>query len=580
MLVPCLWAGPAAQDGGEAFVVDEVEVVGNQRLTARRILATLGVQPGESVEPRALNEGVHRLWEVLRVAATLETTTDADGRVQLRVEVTELRLPAEVRVVGARHFRGEHLGGLAWREPELGARLLSARYRDAGFLDCTVVASELEREDDRYVVLGVIEGLRAEAPRLHFFGNRRLSDAVLERTALAGDVESMPLAVLELYRERGYLDAKVDVLGPHGGQGAEWELALVVDEGRLYRASSCTAWRLSEGRPGGPLEDDLEHLPWLRPGDPLDARLLERLTNAVEYHYATHGHLEARASVELVFDVDVAAAEVLVGVDTGPAFRMRSVEVRGNESVPEAHILDELRDVRPGSTLDAEALESSVRRIRDSEKIAWCSYEVEETGDPELVDLVLWVSELRAPSFPRMLDLFEREEASRRFAELRWNPDATQPELPADEDLHLYEQAVGHERGGQLRRAVELYEEVELYYPNSVWCQAAILGAARARRRLVAGPELDVSDLRLALQEVERALVYWPEGDLVTEFRTLWAELRGDLARRALARCAYFETRGWNGLARAEAARALDEARAAGDEDLARRARERLSEGG
>jgi outer membrane protein insertion porin family len=229
-------------------VVTEIEVAGNKRVAASRILAASRIRRGTPVEGADLSRAQESVLSLLREKGFLEAMVSVSaickmdtGTGKVRIEVRE-GSPArvkEVRAPGAAFFpweRQENLLGVSpgsrfdFQEWEEGVKRLRGEYKRAGFLTVHITEPGVFCEDRKELCLTVrVE----EGPRYDVVweGAHRFSVGKLEKAsgiyAEEGELTEGGLEyelrerLLSFYRGRDYLKASVDIEAeekPEGGR--------------------------------------------------------------------------------------------------------------------------------------------------------------------------------------------------------------------------------------------------------------------------------------------------------------------------------------------------------------------------
>lgn len=387
---------------GEPTPITALSIVGDPGLPTKTLVDVVGVRLGDVLDMTRLDSGADALRAYFRrehhYRARVEAPrADSLGRVTFPI------------IAGPRYtiaFRGNRqvsdhalsvvLGydGEELLDETLQSRLaarVSRFYRFRGYYDVQVTPVEVARGPRATVTFVVDEGAPLRVVSLSFDGNEAVPDSEL-RDVLAqvvqtaahptptevhgtGDplelqgrgpapiAESLPSpapetvfdeatwgeaahAMTALYRERGYLQAKVrfdhlDVLG----QDASGHF--IVEEGVQTRFAHLSA----RGLPPG-VADTVD--PQLI-ASPFSRERLERARQATLRELGRHGYLFA--SVEATYTVDPTGrtADCLLAVTPGPQVHVRAVLPVGNERTNDSVLLNEAT-MFEGAPLDADAL--------------------------------------------------------------------------------------------------------------------------------------------------------------------------------------------------------------------------------
>lgn len=197
-----LGAAPAlhAQEATGApppVVVATVRVEGSQRRPEAAVLADVGIQAGDTIDFRAIQRAIHRLWtsgQYADVQVLAEAAEGAPGGpVTLVVRVVEQPYVAQVEFRGLEHVRastiqdtvGLSAGGPLRPAKVAEAKMMTRRLLAAKGLQARSVEHRLEeipgRPGEHRLVLEVDEGQRVAIAEIEFEGNEHFPDDRLKK---------------------------------------------------------------------------------------------------------------------------------------------------------------------------------------------------------------------------------------------------------------------------------------------------------------------------------------------------------------------------------------------------------------
>ncbi|HED64389.1 MAG TPA: hypothetical protein ENJ09_02425 [Planctomycetes bacterium] len=480
-----VWGGPGAgaaarcvQEGEEAGAVEQgevvrnIEVVGNQRYTARQMISALGVQVGQPLDPEEVDRGIRSLFETFHVRAELQQrpSTDPSGGVDLRLVVEELPFDLRPRFIGNVDISDSDLlewAGLREEEelflfqaPRIRSRLLS-KYRAKGYYFVEVNIVEREAGVDEAtgralapdVIFEIKEGpkVRVRAVKVHgnetlpdrrfmlFFrrGLRKLAQTKLGAPGLFGlfpdafvqeDLDADVIAMREVYRDLGYLDAIVEVSRLEFSRDRSWvTIHIAVDEGGRYTVGSIEIEGIERFRAGdGSLqerpadlivsEEKLRSLLELKVGGIYERRLHRDDEKTLRRFYGDRGYLDEPSlgeedrwsflTPELTFEADRPVVHVTYRIAQGHRIFIREIPIIGNLHTQD-RVIRRLITVKPGQQADSAEIEKSRQRIQST---GWFSdqfdinhrepsYRFVDTGDPNWKDLEFTIEEGQVLTF-------------------------------------------------------------------------------------------------------------------------------------------------------------------------------------
>lgn len=386
-----------------------LRIEGNARVDSVRISRAFEVRPGRAYDPRAIREGLLRLWTTnLFDDLEVRGSTGEDG-VHLVLEVAERPRVARVSFTGNQKRSEDdlspHLGfrpGDSWRTRFLmtGRDSVLAAYRKEGYRDTEVTATADSTASGMWVQFDIKEGKKAHVTGTDFEGNVAFDDDRLSGQLKSGKkgfpfksgtVKEENLVqdlsrIKTFYRERGYRDITVERLpfvpNPNG-KGVI--LAYRVDEGPYYRTGE-VRWAGNSTVSTGVLGA----LPQPRPGGPYDGT---RIRQAVEGAYATYaeeGYLYLQVEpTEIVRDSNL--VDIVFQISEGPPSLVRKVRITGNTYTKENVIRREL-DLREGDLFRRSRLvntQQNVFRLGYFEDVGVDFHPADSTD----VDIVLKIKE-------------------------------------------------------------------------------------------------------------------------------------------------------------------------------------------
>ena len=470
--VPPGAAGPQRQsapisENDEGRKVLGIEVVGNRRWSASQLIAGLGQRVGEPLGLDRIDRGLALLFETFHVRAQVFRQDTPEG-IWLRLQVTELPSDLEPRFIGNDKIDDEELlewAGLGARTevyipevPRIRQRLID-RYRQKGYAFAEV--NEVVRgggEGDEFgdVIFEIREGPRVHVKELVVHGNQSLPDKGmlfwkdglrhLSKVQSKGPslfdwngkpfirevLEADLVAMRQVYRTRGYLDAVVEL--DHlefSDDRARVRVHVVIDEGVPYKVSSVKLRAVERiADPANPKgyrelptelvlpEGDLLELLTLKPGMDLVESRISTDERALRLHYGERGYLshpslgelnafQFRDPPEIVYDVENKTVEVTYVIVQGIQRWIREVRFSGATHTQD-RVMRRQVSILEGERADLREIQNSLRRITSSGYFSDERnpldhrdpyYRFIPTNDPEWVDLEFVVQEGRVVDF-------------------------------------------------------------------------------------------------------------------------------------------------------------------------------------
>ena len=278
-------AAPLYAQQRELPKVLAISVEGERRYREDQLLAALGVQVGATLDDQVVSRGVETLWNAFKVRANVELR-QVDGGVELRLVVSEMNVDLEPRFAGNDAIDKDTL--LKWalleergelflfQAERVRQRLLEGYLREGyWYAEVDIVRrGEVEGEGvdgPADVIFEIREGPQVNVSEVVLHGNDSMRDrgmwfwkdgltkfASVQLTGpslldwngepfVQETLEADLLAMREVYRERGWLDAVVAVDRLEFSEDRTRVTVHVrVDEGRRYTVSSLAVKAVEE----------------------------------------------------------------------------------------------------------------------------------------------------------------------------------------------------------------------------------------------------------------------------------------------------------------------------------------------
>lgn len=426
-------------------IVREIEVRGAPGREAA-ILAAMRTRVGEPYSAAAIRRDWEFLWSPMRVRLeSLEVFELADGGVRLVLQVSEVAALPRVVFIGNEEIERDDLllaAGLSGAQAVDPARIPSilgdviAHYHREGYrfvkLTHEVVPARGELrilvEEGPLVRVGAIEFTGNEAlPASTLFGVGTNLNGAMEAgdgwfifpgtKYVDGMVQRDVNALLELYREYGYLDARVWLDGEEFYRdNKRVRLRFRVDEGTLYRVRAVHVRAAEDQMELAFPEARLLQEIGLQPGQPYERARVAADEAALRKFYGRRGHPAAarggraqegffafnpgpEGTPELLVDPVAHEVEVTYLIQEGRPMHVRDVLVIGNTQTQDRVVRREI-SLEPGDLADGDEAMRSWRRLmgkgwfQDPEtRSPYVDWRFLEVDDPALVDLEFEVAE-------------------------------------------------------------------------------------------------------------------------------------------------------------------------------------------
>lgn len=347
----------------------------------------------------------------------------ADGSVILTYTLEEQPVIQDVMVVGNREITDQDImrevavlrGTPVDRfQIDRAARRIEDLYRAKGYYQARVEVDEQSLAESDLLVFRVLEGQPVRVTQLLFEGNNAFTPkelrAQIKTTTYKPIFERAPLddtvlnddeaALVRFYRDRGYLDARVDSRVRPSPNGKEASVTFEIDEGPLYTLRSVqvryrnsaaleqyrrdvlkdeqaairalTAEQMRQIGRRAFTDEQISGLMAIKPGDVYSDDKLRKSIDAIERAYGKLGYVvPGRTGIrsetvlinpQPIRDERRPEVDLILFITEGEPTLTGEIVVTGNDLTKQQVILREMQ-VRPGRPLDAEALQDSRDRL-------------------------------------------------------------------------------------------------------------------------------------------------------------------------------------------------------------------------
>lgn len=463
-------AAPPAAQGKQRVLAIQVE--GQERYTEAQLIAALGQKVGEPLDPIQIDQGILRLYESLKVRAevffrSVEGVPDA---VELRLVVTEFASDREPRFLGNVAIGKKNL--LEWAGLEdrselflhqadrVKQRLLEGYRREGyAFAEVEVVSRQGNGASTGGIadlIFEIREGPKVRVRAVELLGNRSMPDTAflyffkdglshyakrsLKGPSLfnwAGDVfteeamEADRVAMLKVYRDRGWLDAVVELKELRFSKDrSRVKIVYWIDEGPRYTVKGVDLAAFTWVKPLDPRSQELAPAELVLPAQELQASLeleagavlerstIERDRRTLSQRYGAAGHVSHPSlgrevaweflEPELSFDVVQHQVQVTYRIVQGRPLTLREIRFAGGAHTRDRVLRREV-SVFPGGKADLVEINRSLARLQATGYFTDDFNRLEHKdpvfrflsvpGDPGQVDLEFQVEEGRVIDF-------------------------------------------------------------------------------------------------------------------------------------------------------------------------------------
>ncbi len=406
--------------------VSLIQILGLQAQEERLIRNNIRAAVGDPYDVQTLREDVNRLYSLGKFRnVTVEAELAVDGSVILLYTLVEQPPIRVVQTIGNKAVSDQELRSIVQQMPglarddyliEKAKRDIEEIYRKKGYYLTSVSVDESELDQRGLLIFHVIEGPRVKIKAIEFHGVtafpiKRLKAEIETRThwfllragVLDENVLTDDVAALDnFYKDRGYLDVRVDRTVELSPDNSEAKVVYLIDEGRRFILRSVRVD--NHDLTGHPLAvfsaDQIAALLEIKTGDVYSDDKLRKSIIAIEQAYGVMGYVgvrvfpyELRSGPEPEVDLTLEIAE-------GQQYKVGLILINGNFLTKEK-VIRRLVNLQQGRQFDSTKITESERRIVRTRLFGDARMTIQEPDpdDPEYRDVLVEVKERNTGSF-------------------------------------------------------------------------------------------------------------------------------------------------------------------------------------
>ena len=361
----------------EQMTIGSIEIESNRTkptVTRSDVLIAARVQVGELFNKDAVEEGVQRIAELEGVHLVEYRAVAVGNQVKLTFVVDERNLVGSIVFQGNKGFgekkllkeldfrRGDYLDEL---DVNSGAEAIRQLYLEKGYPSVRIEKDE-QKLSEGEVIYRIEEGSRTTIKEVHFEGNTAFTAKELLKVMKtkpkkflfwpvrynAENVAADEIKLVEIYQEKGYLDAKVIAEAESSADMRRGYVTFKIEEGPIYIVDEIIITGNQHFS-----DDELRSELKLKVGDFYSRDRANYDVKHVRGRFLEAGFVDADAVVERTLD-PLARGKVKVEftISEGKRFRIGRIDIVGNEMSHDRvmrRILDE-DGFRPGEWFNAD----------------------------------------------------------------------------------------------------------------------------------------------------------------------------------------------------------------------------------
>ena len=406
--------------------ISEVEFKGLDRVEIRLVQNNIRTASGQPFEAQSLRDDVATLYRLGQFqTVTADAVLQPDGSVKVIYRVTEQSIIRDVQTVGNTLVSDQELraqiplyAGGPRDDFLVEQSLLRIKnlYRGKGHYLAEVRVDDSRLTDAGILIFVIVEGPRVRIKEIEFVGNRNIPANILgsqisTKPAILffrkGELDPSRLiddaaTIDRFYKDRGWIDVRVDSRIMLGPDSKEAKVVFVIDEGRQYRLRQIDI--ASSGGQESPLDvfssEQLLALAALRPGAPYERPKVDRTVNAIRNAYRQMGFIDARVNARNLRVGEQAEVDMIIQIVEGPSYTAGLIMIQGN-FLTKDKVIRRLIKARPGRPLDGTLADQGKIAIERSQLFndARVSIQQPSSDSPRVRDIIVEVKERNTGSF-------------------------------------------------------------------------------------------------------------------------------------------------------------------------------------
>ena len=377
------------REKGDA-VVDQVEIVGNRRISEHRILQEIETRQGRFYDRETVMGDIRRLNDMRTFDHVTFRTEQSEGHVVVTFMVHERPVITQVVYHGNRGINDRELkgrSGVAPNDPlnefsiESARRRLADYYHEEGFNQAVVQSSIGIDQAPNAVIFRINEGPKERISKIRIEGSTIVSEARLKKIITSRGPMMRVLPYLNNTADMRKIDRDVDVLAAYyhnlgfltatvgrrikyDDSGKWLTVTFVVKEGPRFKVNSVQI----VGNEFVSV-DSLRKRLALTAGEMYDGTLLRADVGELTYGYGELGFLYAEVLPQTVMLDDEDAVDLVYKISEGDRWKVGEilVNIDGEPHLMRETTMLNLVDLREGDFIDRRTLELNQNRIERSQ---------------------------------------------------------------------------------------------------------------------------------------------------------------------------------------------------------------------
>jgi outer membrane protein insertion porin family len=410
-------AQPASEAAPSAKTVKAIDIQGNKSIGISQILARIKTRVGEAYQEAVVSDDLKRLYNTGHFSDVQIDHEDLDDGYKVIVRLKEKPIVDEITFSKIRYYNNRFL-------------LSKMKTKKDKFLDNKTLKDDINTIEDLYKKKGlsqvkvdvesfiddttnkatlhfiIREGFKVKIKRIYIFGNVAYPDkkiikvmksrwawlfasGLLKEQALEDDMT----AIQSFYEQNGFLDAKATYQIELLYEGLV-NVNVTIQEGKRYYVGDVSFL-------GNAILSNFDiksHIKNLIEGNFFSHEKMEEDISNIREVYFDHGYISAVVEEATSFNAATGKVDIRINIKEGKLVYINKIKIQGNAHTRDIVIRRELR-MYPGDQFDGQRLKTSKQRLKDLGYFEDVGYDIEDTDQEDLKDLVVQVKEAKTGTF-------------------------------------------------------------------------------------------------------------------------------------------------------------------------------------
>jgi len=398
-------------------IVKAIEIQGNKSIGIAQVLARIKTRVGEEYQDAVVSDDLKRLYNTGHFSDVQIDHEDLDSGYKVIVKLKEKPIVDEITFSKIKYYNSRYLlkqmktkkdKFLDNRTLKEDINTIEDLYKKKGLTQIKVdVESFIDEATNKASLHFIIrEGFKVKIKRIYIYGNVAYPDkkiikvmksrwawlfgsGLLKEDQLQDDMT----AIQAFYEQNGFLDTKATYQIEPLYQGLV-NVNITIQEGKRYYVGDVNF-------SGNVILSDYDiksHLKNLIEGNFFSHEKMEEDIGNVREAYFDRGYISALVEEATSFNTGTGKVDIKISIKEGNLVYINKIKIQGNAHTRDIVIRRELR-MYPGDQFDGQKLKVSKQRLKDLGYFEDVGYDIEDTDQPDLKDLVVQVKEAKTGSF-------------------------------------------------------------------------------------------------------------------------------------------------------------------------------------